>query len=432
MLSILALIQNNHKALTGVPAACMLILMDQMLVFEDRFWTVSTLTNVIRNLLEKNEKLMDCWVRGEISNLSRPASGHIYFTLKDAGAALRCVVWKMESRHIRFAWVEGGEVEAHGRVSVYPVQGQYQLVVDAIKPVGEGYLFQEFIKLKTRLEAEGLFDMERKRPIPERPERIGVVTSATGAAWQDIQNTISRRYPLAEVILCPSPVQGVDAPAGIVRALERVVSEGKPEVIILARGGGSLEDLWAFNDEQVVRAISVCPVPIVTGIGHETDFTLADFSADLRAPTPTAAAELATPDRMELMTDLAGASNWLTDSIETRIDQLLRELTQQQNRLRISSPMFQLRIGRQRLDEQMDRFHRGFAHQAQVRRMQLNGVLARLTAINPESVVKRGYAIVTNMDTRQVIASIHQVSKGDKMNIQVRDGSFTAVAGEMD
>jgi len=336
----------------------------------------------------------------------------------------------MDNRRIRFAWAEGEEVEAHGHVSVYPVNGQYQLVVDAIKPVGEGYLYQEFIKLKTRLEAEGLFDLGRKRPIPERPERIGVVTSSTGAALQDIQNTIGRRYPLAEVILSPTPVQGVEAPPRIVDALKRVVIEGNPDVIILARGGGSLEDLWAFNDEQVVREIVKCPVPIVTGVGHETDSTLADFAADLRAPTPTAAAEIVTPDKIQMTCELADIKDWLTANMMSRIDLLRSGLSQNHRRLRLSSPAFQLQIGRQRLDEQIDRLQRGYDHQFQVRRMLLEQVLARLIAINPEAVVRRGYAIVTGIKNHEVIASIHQVANGDKMNIRVRDGSFSAVAGD--
>ena len=404
--------------------------MDQLPLFNDRFWTVSTLTGYIRSLLEGNISLQDCWVRGEISNLSLPASGHIYFTLKDAGAALRCVVWRTDSQRIRYAWMEGAEVEAHGRVSVYPINGQYQLVVDAIQPVGEGLLYQEFLRLKARLEAEGLFDPSRKRSIPEQPTRIGLVTSATGAAVQDMLQTISRRFPLAEVILCPTPVQGVDAPPKIVNALERVVAEGNPQVIILARGGGSLEDLWAFNDEQVVRAIARCPVPVVTGIGHETDFTLADFVADLRAPTPTAAAELVTQDRMELMTSFLGLQKKLWDLALNRSGVLRQELNHDIDRLKLSSPLNRVQIGRQALDEQMERFGRAYLHHAELRKMSLTNLVSRLAGVGPDAVVNRGYAIVTQRETSRVISSIQQVGKGDKISVRVRDGSFNAIADD--
>lgn len=421
---------NLNKILTAITRAVMLDCMDQIPLFNDRFWTVSTLTGYIRSLLEGNITLQDCWVRGEISNLSRPGSGHIYFTLKDAGAALRCVVWRTDSQRIRYAWMEGEEVEAHGRVSVYPVNGQYQLVVDAIQPVGEGLLYQQFLRLKARLEAEGLFELSRKRPIPAQPSRIGLVTSATGAAVQDMLQTISRRFPLAEVILCTTPVQGSDAPPKIVNALQRVVAESDPQVIILARGGGSLEDLWAFNDEQVVRAISNCPVPVVTGIGHETDFTLADFAADLRAPTPTAAAELVTPDRMELIANLLGLQKLLWDIALNRTGLLRQKLNHHLDRLKLSSPLTRVQMGRQALDDYLERLRRAYLYQAELRKMNLTSLTARLSGMSPDVVVGRGYAIVTQRGTNRVISSVQQVGKGDKISVRVRDGSFNAVAGD--
>jgi exodeoxyribonuclease VII large subunit len=258
-------------------------------------WTVSTLTKYIRDLLEADMTLQDVWVRGEISNLSRPASGHIYFTLKDAGASLRCVMWRTEASRLKLALQEGSAIELHGKIGVYEVGGQYQFYVDQIRPVGEGVLYQEFLRLKAMLEAEGLFDSERKRPIPAFPNRIGIVTSPTGAALRDMLTALRRRLPLVEVILAPSPVQGEDAPPKLVEAIHSLNRlQPLPDVILLARGGGSIEDLWAFNDERVVRAVVSSEAPIICGVGHETDFTLCDFAADLRAPTPTAAAELAT------------------------------------------------------------------------------------------------------------------------------------------
>ena len=251
-------------------------------------WSVTDLTRYLRELLESDELLQDVWVQGEVSNLSRPASGHLYLTLKDDSASLRCVMWRNAVLRQGFVPRDGDAIQVHGAISIYEAGGQYQLYADIFRPAGEGALFQEFLRLKALLETEGLFDPQRKRPIPSRPRCIGIVTSPTGAALQDMLNTLKRRYPLVEVVLAPTPVQGDAAPLGIITALHDVVRVANPDVIILARGGGSIEDLWAFNDERVARAIAASPVPVITGVGHETDFTIADFVSDLRAPTPTA------------------------------------------------------------------------------------------------------------------------------------------------
>jgi exodeoxyribonuclease VII large subunit len=269
--------------------------MEQMPLFQPAHWSVTELTRRVRLLLDTDPELQDAWVQGELSNLSRPASGHVYFTLKDSGASLRCVMWKTDAARLRVAVQDGMAVEAHGHVSVYEAGGQYQLYVDTLKPAGEGALYAEFLRLKALLEAEGLFDAARKRSIPDLPRRIGIVTSATGAALRDILNTLRRRLPLLEVVLAASPVQGDEAPAALALALAELNRVAEPDVILLARGGGAIEDLWAFNDERVVRAVIASRAPVICGVGHETDFTLADFAADLRAPTPTAAAEMATP-----------------------------------------------------------------------------------------------------------------------------------------
>ena len=236
--------------------------------------TVSELTGYLRQVLERDEVLQDLWVAGEISNFSRPSSGHLYFTLKDSSASVRCVMWRNTAARLNFSPREGMAVEAHGGMSVYEVSGQVQLYVDTMRPAGEGALYQEFLRLKALLDAEGLFDLERKRMIPERPQTIGIVTSPTGAALQDMLNTIRRRYPVAEVVLSPTAVQGVDAPPGIVAALAKINRSVHPDVILLGRGGGSIEDLWAFNDEAVVRAVAASEAPVISGVGHETDFTL--------------------------------------------------------------------------------------------------------------------------------------------------------------
>src|SRR5512142_1059833 len=238
--------------------------MDQLPMFQTPSLSVTEITRYLRDLLDNDEVLRDVWVRGEVSNFSRPSSGHLYFTLKDGGAALRCVVWRSTALRLRFGLQNGLAVEAHGAVSLYERDGQYQLYVEAIRPAGEGLLFQEFM----RLESEGLFDAERKRELPERPARIGIVTSPTGAALQDMLNTLRARYPLAEVILAPCAVQGESAPGEIESALNGLCERARPDVIIVSRGVGALEDLWAFNDEHVVRAIAAASAPVITGVGH--------------------------------------------------------------------------------------------------------------------------------------------------------------------
>ncbi|HEY5729497.1 MAG TPA: exodeoxyribonuclease VII large subunit, partial [Anaerolineales bacterium] len=313
-------------------------------------FTVSKLTFHIRKLLEEDEMLQDVWVQGEISNLSRPASGHMYFTLKDENASLKCVMWKTSVARLNLSLRDGMEVEVHGKVGVYEPQGQYQLYADQVRPVGEGALYKEFLRLKSMLEAEGLFDPERKRPIPEFPKRIGIVTSATGAALRDMLNTLRRRLPLVEVILAPSPVQGTDAPPAIVKAIQ-LLDLQSPDVIILARGGGSIEDLWAFNDERVVRAVAASDVPVISGVGHETDFTLCDFAADLRAPTPTAAAELATQTTLDdLQYDISVNQSRIVSSMVSLIAEQKTVLSSLISELRYVSPERRILAETQRVD----------------------------------------------------------------------------------
>jgi exodeoxyribonuclease VII large subunit len=420
----------NHKIdLTQAAAAGMLTAMIDNLQ-TGVLWTVTDLSTYIRKTLEKTPALQDCWVRGEISNLSQPASGHIYFSLKDSGASIRAVIWRGSSSRLGNRWVDGADVLAHGKITTYPVAGNYQLVVDEIHPVGEGVLYQEYLKLKARLEAEGLFDPERKRALPEFPCVIGLVTSATGAAVQDMLNTIRRRFPLAEVALCPTMVQGAEAPTGIIRALKCAVEQGQAQVVIVARGGGSIEDLWAFNDEQVVRAIAACPAPVVTGIGHETDFTLADFAADVRAATPTAAAELVTPDRTELLASIMDLRNWLDGMAADRLRTSHQDLTRAVNRLSVSSPAFQLQTARQRLDEQHDRLTRAGTTMIHLRALRQAALEGRLKAINPAAVIQRGFAIVTHEASGALVTSPLQVAKGDTIRVTVRDGSFHATGSD--
>jgi exodeoxyribonuclease VII large subunit len=415
-----------YFALTSHPNAGILIRMSQLPLFSPHIpasWTVTDLTRYLRELLESDELLQDVWVTGEVSNFSRPASGHVYFTLKDSSASLRCVMWRNAILRQSFTPQDGDAIDVHGAISVYEAGGQYQLYADVFRQAGEGALYQEFLRLKAKLEAEGLFAQERKRPIPLKPKRIGIVTSPTGAALQDMLNTLRRRYPLVEVVLAPTPVQGDEAPMGIITALHDVVQATDPDVIILARGGGSIEDLWAFNDERVARAIAASPVPVITGIGHETDFTIADFVADLRAPTPTAAAELATPNQADLRLDLSNLNDRLNRLLQSFTNELRWAFKEIQNQLEMYSPLFQIQSSGQWIDELDHRLNATTAHLLQLARIHLMGLVEHMSALNPISVLERGYAIVTNLGG-ETIARVGQVSAGESLSVQVSDGDF--------
>jgi exodeoxyribonuclease VII large subunit len=397
--------------------------MNQLPLFETQSWTVTDLTRYLRELIEGDFSLQDLWVFGEVSNLSRPSSGHLYFTLKDANATLRCVMWRDAVRRQPVIPQEGEAIEVHGGLGLYEAGGVYQLYADTLRPAGEGVLYQEFLRLKARLEAEGLFDVEHKQPLPEWPRRVGVITSPTGAALRDMLNTIHRRYPAVEVIVTPAPVQGEAAPTGIVNALADLNRIVHPDVILLARGGGSIEDMWAFNDERVARAILASEAPVITGVGHETDFTIADFTADVRAPTPTAAAELATPNRDELLKVLAELQSRLDYAWRTMLDSRRWSLNAVMSNLRLLSPAAQVRRDRQRLDEFVRRAEATLEHRLRVQRTQLEGLDQRLAALNPLSVLNRGYAIVSQPDG-SVVRSVAQVNAGDELNVRVGDGEF--------
>lgn len=400
--------------------------MSQMPLFsphQDASWTVTDLTRYMRDLLEGDEVLQDVWVTGEVSNYSRPASGHLYFTLKDSNASLRCVMWRNAVLRQSFMPRDGEAIEVHGAISIYETGGQYQLYADVYRHAGEGALYQEFLRLKALLESEGLFDPERKRPIPTVPKRLGIVTSPTGAALQDILNTLRRRYPLVEVVLAATPVQGVEAPLGIISALEDLARIARPDVIILARGGGSIEDLWAFNDERVVRAIAASPIPVITGVGHETDFTIADFVSDLRAPTPTAAAELATPNQADLRLDLSELNTNLHRLIQTFQAELRWKLKELQNTLDRNSPLARVQSAIQRVDELEHRLNTTTHHLLQLSRSRMAGVLQQMSALNPRAVLERGYAIVTDQAGR-TITRVGQITPGQALDVQVSDGGF--------
>jgi exodeoxyribonuclease VII large subunit len=397
--------------------------MSQLPLFSTPLWSVGSLSRYLRDIFESDAALQDLWVQGEVSNLSRPASGHIYFTLKDSTSALKCVMWRSQAVRQPFLPKDGQHIEVHGALNIYEASGQYQLYADLFRPVGEGALYAEFLRLKARLEGEGLFAPERKRPLPRWPQRIGIVTSSTGAALRDMINTLRRRYPMAEVTLSPTAVQGDEAPAGIVRALEQLNRVVRPDVILLARGGGSIEDLWAFNDEGVARAIAASTAPVISGVGHETDFTIADFVADMRAPTPTAAAEQCAPNCADLKVALGEMQRRLERSASSALQARRWQHERLANRLLARSPHTQVRTDRQRLDDLSRRTAQCLGHTIAMQRARLNGLQGRLTALNPQAILERGYAILTRPDG-EVVHSVGQIHPADALLARVSDGQF--------
>ncbi len=404
--------------------------MEQLPLFTPPSLSVTDITRYLRQVMESDPVLQDVWVLGEVSNLSRPSSGHLYFTLKDANASLRCVIWRTTAARLRVPLQNGSLVEAHGSISLYERDGQYQLYIDTLRPAGEGQLYLQFLQLKEQLESEGLFAPERKRPLPAHPQRIGLVTSPTGAALQDILNTLRHRYPLADVILAPCAVQGDEAPPTILAAFERLHRlDPPPDVILVARGGGSLEDLWAFNDARVVRAVANSAIPVVTGIGHETDFTLADFAADLRAPTPTGAATLATPDIADLLPEVSAARERLEELAQSALLERRANLQRQQARLVQASPRWRILNDRQRLDEWQQRLLGAAARGMTLRKTLLQGISVRLASLDPHAILQRGFAIVSNSEG-QILLRAGQVSPGELLNIRLSDGDLKAEVRE--
>lgn len=393
--------------------------------------TVTALTSYLREVLDSDEVLRDIWARGEVSNFKPAASGHVYFTLKDANAQIHCVMWRSAAMRLRFELRNGMAVEGHGAVSLFAASGQVQLYLDSLRPAGEGALYQEFLRLKARLEAEGLFDPGHKRPLPQLPCHIGIVTSASGAALQDMLQTLGRRLPLARVTLAATAVQGVEAIAGIIAALKALNTLTDLDVILVARGGGSIEDLWAFNDEGVARAIYASRVPVISGVGHETDFTIADFVADLRAPTPTAAAELATPITLQ---DLSAQLNLQTNTLQNlaagHVEVRKTRLSLAEAALRQHSPRARVLNAAQRQDDLRERLDLAFGNQLRRQRQQLDALTSRLGALNPESVLSRGFAILTDPDSGKVISRRNQAQPGQTFRARLQDGSFLARALE--
>jgi exodeoxyribonuclease VII large subunit len=385
-------------------------------------WSVSELNRYVRQSLEKDFRLQGVRVTGEVSGFRAYPSGHWYFTLKDEAAQVSCVLWRNRAEKLGFTPRDGDAVEAQGSVTLYETRGQYQLDVAWLQRAGEGELYREFTRLKARLEAEGLFAPERKRPLPAWPRTIGLVTSPAGAALRDMLNVIRRRFPMAEVLLSPTPVQGDDAPPQIVAALH-ALADARPDVIIVARGGGSLEDLWAFNDERVARAMAALPVPVVSGVGHETDFTIADFVADVRAPTPSAAAELVTPGRDQLRNQVNALAAQMAGALSSAIRDKRSSLREQSAQLKALSPQARLANARQRADDLLARAAVAMTHRLALERERWNGLAQALNGVSPLAVLSRGYAVVSHPDGK-VVRKASEVKSGDPLRVRVSEGEF--------
>ncbi len=395
--------------------------------YEPTRWTVTTLTRYVRQLFESDYRLLDLEIEGEVSNLRVPASGHAYFTLKDASSQLRCVMWRSDVATLRGSLPRDGErVIARGSLTVYEAQGEYQLRCRTLRAAGLGDLYARFEELKARLQAEGLFAPERKRPIPVRPRLIGIVTSPSTAALQDVLNVLGRRYPLARVVIAPTLVQGEHAPPQIVTALRALNQLPDCDVIMVVRGGGSIEDLWCFNDETVARAIAASRIPVISGVGHEIDFTLADFAADLRAPTPSAAAEIVSQITLDdLRADVADLETRLLDAFSDSLVERRRRTDTAVSALARLSPRRAVHDGRQRVDDFMARAERALRGRLHLHQARLTGIEKALSAISPLGTLARGYAIVRGPDG-EVLRRAAEASPGERLDIRLHEGSLHA------
>lgn len=388
-----------------------------------RVYAVHEVAAFLKELFESNTFLGDLWISGEVSNVSRPASGHVYFTLKDGNSALKSVFFakRLAPGTSTARLIENGHaIVAHGRVSLYEQRGDLQLYVDFVQPEGVGALQAEFERLKLRLEQDGLFDQARKRPLPRFPRRIGVVTSPSGAVFHDICHVLERRWPLAEIVLAPTPVQGPDAASGIIGALNQLSSRNDVDVVVVARGGGSIEELWTFNEEPVARAIFASGVPIVSAIGHETDTTIADFVADRRAPTPSAAAEIIAPHRNEVRVQLGIKAAAMESSLLRRITLRREELDHLGRKAERALP--DINRDRQRVDDLTRRSAAAAQHALRDRGHGLGACVWRLKALDPFATLDRGYAVVQR--AASIVTSVTDARAGDPLHVRVKDGSF--------
>ncbi len=386
-------------------------------------YSVSQITEYIRAVLDRDVYLSNVWITGEVSNLHTSGAGHRYFVLKNAEHQLKAVHFSgyYGAEHI----VNGAQVMAHGRVSFYSSRGETQLYADSVVPAGEGALAAEFERLRAQLEAEGLFDPSRKRALPLFPRRIGVVTSAQGAVIHDIQTVLSTRYPLGELVLCDAGVQGDEAPAELAHAIRALNRLPDVDVIIVARGGGSLEDLRAFNSEEVARAIYASRIPVVSAVGHESDYTIADYAADLRAPTPSAAAAAVAPDVRVLSEEIAGLAARSGNAIAYYAAQRAGEVESLVSRMQRHLP--DTAMHRQRVDELLERAYTGLDAFVRLRREQTESLRTTLAALDPSAILRRGYAVVTSVRDGRAVTSAGSVSPGDLVHATLHEGELEAM-----
>lgn len=388
--------------------------------------SVSELSMYIKELLDRNDILQNIWVHGEISNYKTYASGHCYFTLKEGEAQLLCVFFKhARARSSAPSLHDGMAVAVNGRAAYYERDGKLQFYVDAVKLLGEGVLFQRFEQLKAQLAAEGLFDEARKRPLPSQPAIIGLVTSPQAAALRDMVRVLRTRYPLAQVLLSPSLVQGAEAPVAIANALDLLNEHGEADVVIVGRGGGSIEELWAFNEEVVARAIARSRIPVISAVGHETDFTIADFVADHRASTPTAAAVAAVPDIEDWRGNVRELQQVLYDTMEDRLFRVGEELDRTKRDLHRASPLKLIDDRRQQLDDTVERLHEQMHHTLSLERERVRGVALQLHSLSPLLTIARGYAVVRRERDQTIVTSVGQIQVGDTLMLQVQDGQIS-------
>ena len=389
--------------------------------------TVSQLNFYLKSLIDNDQNLRFVFLEGEISNLTdHYSSGHIYFSLKDEKSVIKAVMFSYAAKNLKFKPENGMKVILRARVSVYEPSGQYQLYVEDMQPDGVGALSLQFEQLKEKLSKEGLFDKAHKKPIPTFPETIGVITSPTGAAVRDILNILSRRYPSADIVMCPVLVQGENAASQLTQAIKRFSESKIADVVIIGRGGGSQEDLWAFNDENLARAIYDCETPVISAVGHETDFTICDFVSDLRAPTPSAAAELAVPDKDEITAELMAQRQYLSALIDKKLLSFESSLDNSSRLLSAYSPLNIIEIGEKDMINLSDRMLSVSKQLIENNTKNLTETASKLSALNPVAVLMRGYSYITDTDNKTV-SSISDVNVGDKINIKVSDGTLSAV-----
>ena len=397
-------------------------------------YAVYEVTKYIRQKLDRDEVLRDVYVKGEISNLRQPTSGHLYFTLKDERSELRCVMFREKNRKLKSIPVDGTSVIARGHISVYERQGKYQLYVDDIQEEGIGALYRAFEQLKKKLKEEGLFDAAYKKPIPVFPRRIGVITSSTGAAIRDILNITRRRFPHVHILLAPVAVQGEEAAPQIVNAIRlmnRVNAEQmKIDVLVVGRGGGSIEELWAFNEEAVARAIFSSEIPVISAVGHETDFTIADFVADLRAATPSEAAELAVPDKREIENNLSSLKLRMQQNAFKAIEYHRKQLESIERNILFRTPMEKINQYRQTVDEIKRSITAEITHLIALHKKSLHAITGKLDALSPHAILERGYSICSRLPEGEIIRSVEDISIGDMLKILFRDGEAVSEVKE--